>query len=91
MERKEEDYKGLEMTCLFANGLNAMIETQTSKAARGAESLLDLELYADLMESMSEIQEVDSRVKSCVDELVYEDGGFLGTYEDFSFCSTAQV
>ena len=79
------------MTCLYANGLNAMIETQTNRSAKGTESLLDLELYADFMESMSEIQEVDARVKNCVDELVYEDSGFLGTYEDFSFCSTAQV
>ena len=43
------------MTCLYANGLNAMIETQTTKSAKGTESLLDLELYADFMESMSEI------------------------------------
>ena len=43
------------------------------------------------MESMSEIQEIDVRLQSCVDELNYEDVGFLGTYEDFSFCSTAQV
>ena len=54
--------------------------------------LHDLEHYADLLECMSEIQEVDTRVQKCVDELQHEqDAGFLGTYEDFSFCSTAQV
>ena len=79
------------MTCLYANGLNAIIETQTSKSARGLESLKDLEAYADLMQSMSEISELDTRVQNCVDELTYEDSGFLSTYEDFSFCSTAQV
>ena len=75
------------MTCLLANGLNAVIQTQNSNRT----ALNDLEAYAELMESMSEIQEIDARVQNCVDELNYEDRGFLGTYEDFSFCSTAQV
>ena len=49
------DSKTLEMTCLYANGLNAMIETATVKSSRGAESLSELENYADLMEGLSEI------------------------------------
>ena len=83
-----------QMTCLFANGLNSILETsKTQRTSRNSESLHDLEAYADLMECMSEIQEVDARVQNCVDEVDFnhEDRGFLGTYEDFSFCSTAQV
>lgn len=46
-------------------------------------------MYADLMENLSEIQEVDTRIQRNVDRLVLEDSGFLRAYEDFSFCSTA--
>lgn len=43
------------MTSLFTNGLNAMIETQTAKSARGSEAHNDLEAYADMMEYMSDV------------------------------------
>ena len=46
------------MTCLLANGLNAVIETQNSNRT----AFNDLEAYAELMECMSEIQEIDARV-----------------------------
>lgn len=57
------------MTCLYTRGLSAIIETQTFKSSRGSEMLHDLENYAELLDCMSEIQEVDTRVQKCVDEL----------------------
>lgn len=73
---------------LFVNGLNYIIETT---ATTNQESLNDMELYASLMENLSEIQMVEARIENKVDQLIYEDNGFLKPYEDFSFCSTAQV
>lgn len=40
---------------------------------------------------MSELDEVDSKIARNVDELVYEDTGFLKAYEDYSFSSAALV
>ena len=50
-----------------------------------------MELYACLMENLSDIQMVNCRMEKNVDLLIYEDHGFLKAYEDFSFSSAAQV
>ena len=44
----------MDFSALYANGLNALIETQAKKS-RASDTLKDLEAYADLMENMSEI------------------------------------
>lgn len=85
-ESLEEKNNNLEVTSLYANSLSALVRTASVKSPG---SLDDLEQYANLMENMSEIQEVEVRINNSVDELRYDDYGFLGTYEDFSFCSTA--
>ena len=43
------------------------------------------------MADLSEIEQVDSRLGSHVDKLVYKDSDFLRQYDAYSFCSTAQV
>ena len=79
-----------EVSFLWANGLNSVIASAPSKQKQ-ADALEELEQYATLLDNLSEIQSVDARVMQNVDRLVYEDFGFLKTYDDFSFCSTAQV
>ena len=69
-EALEEKNNNLEVTSLYANGLSALVRTASEKSR---ESLDDLEQYADLMENMSEMQEVEVRIKNSVDELRYDD------------------
>lgn len=78
------------MSGLWANGLSAIIEG-TSKKQTKADSLADLEAYADLLGDMSEISQTDAQIQRHVDRLDYEDDGFLLNYDAYSFCSTAQV
>ena len=64
---------------VFSNGLDGLVESGED----------DLEKYADMMEDLSGMQEVESRIENRVDRLIEEDNGFLKQYEAFSFCSTA--
>lgn len=59
------------MPCLFSHSLNQLVDSMPTQgkspsgkriSAKNQESLQDLEMYADLMENLSEIQEVDTRI-----------------------------
>lgn len=52
----------------------------------------NLELYATLMENVSEIEAIDCQMERNVESLVIdEDAGFLRAYENYTFSSAAQV
>ena len=74
------------MPSLFQNCLDSIVNKNECQ-----EALDDLIGYADMLENLSDIQETEDRLRRNVDELNYEDCGFLRSYSDFSFCTTAQV
>ena len=90
MPGESQEDKDIDLPKLYTNGLNAMIQSHNISDSV-TDELADLEAYANLMEDMSDIQEIQGKIYRNIDELTYDDIGFLGTYEDFSFCSTAQV
>ena len=84
--RSVEEDEHCEMPTLFQNCLDSHVKKGEVDGV-----LDDLENYADMLENLSDIQETEDRLRRNVDELSYEDCGFLRSYSDFSFCTTAQV
>jgi hypothetical protein len=48
-----------------------------------------MNLYADALELISDMQVVQRQIEQRVEELTIEDNDFLRNYEEFTYCSTA--
>ena len=69
---------------LFETSLDAIIEESECRKKSRADSIAEIENYAQLIDNLSEIDHIDARVARRVDNLHYEDAGFLWTPEDSS-------
>ena len=68
---------------MFSNGLNTLASKRSGKD--------DIDRYADFSEHLSDLACINERIEERIDEVSFEDQGFLKTYEEFSFTASSQL
>ena len=67
----DEPESQLTLSTMFVNGLDSLVDQNDS-----------IEAYADQLEHMSGMQEIEERISMRVDDLIFADMGFLHSFDD---------